>query len=365
MIAVSPRSGGRPSFAASASVPPAEPGAWVRLPQGEPLLVVLVDAEEEFDWRHFSSDCVSVRNIAEQYRAQRLFERFGCRPTYLVDFAVASQPQGYQPLRDYLESGRCGIGAQLHPWVTPPLTEDICARNSFAGNLPAAVEFQKIARLTDEIETNLGCRPILYRAGRYGTGAHSVTSLIDLGYRMECSVVPFTSFAAGGGPDYRRFGVAPYWLDRDRTLMELPLTCALIGRWAGADPSPFSTLVCGALARYLHVPGLLARFGLINRVRLSPEGFSLEEAKALTLALLSRGQRLFHLTYHSSSLLPGGSPYVRTERDRDLFLGWIEAYLDFFLGEIAGRPATPEEIYALARSGETRDSVSEAGRGGG
>ena len=55
--------------------------------------------------------------------------------------------------------------------------------------------------LTEAIEANFGQRPIVYKAGRYGVGPATTTLLEDLGYAVDCSVVPHWSFAADGGPD--------------------------------------------------------------------------------------------------------------------------------------------------------------------
>lgn len=325
---------------------PAEPMVEARLEWARPALMVLIDAEEEFDWGRFSADSASVANIAAQGPAQRLFERHACRPTYLVDYPVASQDAAFRPLAEWRADGLCGIGAQLHAWVTPPHEERVSARNSFAGNLPAALEAAKLERLTETIAHNFGAPPTIYRAGRYGTGPNTVPLLLRLGYRMDCSVLPVTDFSAIGGPDYSRFRHRPFWLDHDRTLLELPLTCAFIGRLAGMA-APVS--LYGALGRRLRVPGILSRLGLLDRVRLSPEGQTLDEAKALTRALLAGGDRLLALTYHSSSLLPGGSPYVRDRRDLSAFLGWLEAYLEFFFGQLGGQAVTPDQVYDAAR----------------
>jgi hypothetical protein len=43
------------------------------------------------------------------------------------------------------------------------------------------------------------------------------------------------------------------------------------------------------------------------------------------------------LTYHSPSLEPGSTPYVRTAADLTHFLAWLEEFYDFFITEIGGR----------------------------
>jgi hypothetical protein len=84
-------------------------------------------------------------------------------------------------------------------------------------------------------------------------------------------------------------------------------------------------------------------------VFLSPEGTPISEAKALTRFLVAAGHRVFTLGYHSTSLNPGSNPYVRNAADLRRFLGWLDAYLEFFFREIGGTPASPEAIYQEAR----------------
>jgi hypothetical protein len=99
----------------------------------------------------------------------------------------------------------------------------------------------------------------------------------------------------------------------------------------------------------LHVPGVLARLHLLDRVTLTPEGVTYSEQRRLTRALLASGHRVFSLTYHSPSLAPGNTPYVRTEADLRAFLHRIEQYLDFFMTEIGGVAKTPLEVRDLAK----------------
>src|SRR5258708_23509882 len=84
------------------------------LASGRPILIVAVDTEAEFDWRGpFLRTHTSVRNLRNQRMAQEVFDGFGVRPVYLVDYAVAAQSEGYMPLREIVQSGRCEIGAHL------------------------------------------------------------------------------------------------------------------------------------------------------------------------------------------------------------------------------------------------------------
>src|SRR5712672_2858975 len=83
-----------------------------------PLLLVVVDTEEEFDWSApFSAEQHSVSSLRRIHLCQSLFERFAVRPTYVVVYPIARREHACRVLRELAEAGRCVIGSQLHPWV--------------------------------------------------------------------------------------------------------------------------------------------------------------------------------------------------------------------------------------------------------
>lgn len=314
----------------------------------QPLLVVIVDAEAEFDWNEpFSRSGTGVSAVRHQVRAHRIFDRYAIRPTYVVDYAVSSQPDGYLPLRDLYEDGRCEIGTHLQPWHNPPFIEDLTPRNSYPGNLPVAVEREKLKRLTGMIETNFRVNPTIYKAGRYGLGPATAALLDELGYRIDASVLPGWDLRHKHGPDFSRCGARPFWFGPHGRLLELPLTAGYTGLLAGQARRLYP-LATKPAVRHLHLTGILARCRLLDRVVLTPEGVKFDEQKRLTEALMARGHRVFSYTYHSPSLAPGHTPYVRSAADLDAFLGRMERYFDYFIGHLGGRAATPLEIHAQA-----------------
>ena len=327
-----------------------------------PRLVVIVDAEEEFDWdAPFSRANRSVKTIAAQFHAQRIFEKFGVTPSYAVDYPVASQEDGFKPLRELMQSGACNIGAQLHPWVTPPHEELVCERNSFAGNLPAELERRKLEQLTEIIEQNFGIPPKLYRAGRYGAGSATTAILEDLGYEVDCSVLPGQP-AGAQGPDYTGGIARPYWLNtKHNRVLEIPVTVATVGL-AGRFGEGLYGQFASPLGRALKIPAVLARLRIMERIRLTPEGTTLEEAKRLTRRMLRAGQKVFAVSYHTPSLMPGNTQYVRDERELQRFLGWLEGYLEFFLGELHGEASTPLAIRDWALSLDGIEGVHQRDR---
>ena len=310
----------------------------------KPKLLVLVDTEEEFDWsRPISRANVGTRSIAAQQRAHRIFERFGIRPTYVIDYPVAED--GFRPLYELFQDGLCDIGAHLHPWVNPPHDEDVSGFNSFPGNLPDTLEREKLFRLTTMIEDRFGFHPTIYKAGRYGVGAATTSVLTSLNYEIDASVVPESDFRSEDGPDFRACGAKPYWFGPGQDLLEIPMSVGFTGLLCQAGNRAYRKLR-SKIGMACHLPGVLARLRLFERIRLTPEGQTFEELKRLTATMIGSGHRVFSFTYHSPSLEPGHTPYVRNQDELDRFLDCCERYFDYFIHGLGGEAATPFQIKA-------------------
>jgi hypothetical protein len=307
-----------------------------------PLLLVIVDTEEEFDWdAPFSPSNTSCRAMRSIERVQAVLDRFGVRPTYVVDYPVATVPDGYEPLLDVFRDGRCAVGAHLHPWVNPPHVEPMSSATSFGCNLEPALEREKIRRLRAVIAERFGVVPRVYKAGRYGLGAASVDTVRALGFDVDASINPHWDYAVYGGPSFVAFDARPFWFEGEPALLEVPCSSGFVGAAGPLAPRLHRWALTPALGR-LRMPGILSRLGLANRLMLSPEGFALDEMIRLADALLARGVRVLTLSYHSPSAEVGHTPYVRSDRDLDEFLGRVEGFLEHFFGRLGGRTTTHE-----------------------
>jgi hypothetical protein len=311
-----------------------------------PELLIVVDTEEEFDWSApFSRESVATRSIPAQARAHEIYDRFGIAPTYVVDYPVATDPEAVAFLGRLKAEGKAEIGAHLHPWVTPPHVEEVTTRNSYHCNLPPDLERAKIEAITAAIEAGFGARPTVFKAGRYGYGPNTQAALIALGYTVDCSLVPHTDLSADGGPDFRGRPDGPHWLDEPAGLLEIPLTVGFLGALPGLGER-IDWLFDHLSAEKLRLPGALARSGIVARSRLTPEGTPADEQCRLIEAMVARGHRTFSLTYHSPSLAPGHTPYVRDEADLARFLADIETVLTFFRDEVGGGFTTAARVRA-------------------
>ncbi len=288
--------------------------------------LLTVDTEEEFDWsRPIRREGYTLHSVARLARFQEFCEGAGVVPVYLVDFPVATSPTARAALCNAVAQGKAEIGVQLHPWVNPPHDEDVTEANSFAGNLPATLEREKFRRLRSTIEDGFGTTPLIYRAGRYGLGPGTADMLIEHGMAIDTSVRSRFDYSAVGGPDYRDHPVSPWWVDPDQRLMELPLTTVYWGLLRQFGPKLYPMMW-----RMPQLRGLLAKTGLLERIPLTPEGITLEEAiRGIDIAL-DEGLAVLVFAFHSPSLAPGFTPYVSSEADLDAFYDWwrgVFAYL--------------------------------------
>jgi len=243
-------------------------GHAAHLPDGAPLLQIIVDTEEEFDWSQpFDRRNVGVTAIEAQGLAQRLFAPYGLCPTYMVDFPVACSSAASRVLKSFLDAGQCRIGAHLHPWVNPPFDEEVNDVNSYPGNLPAGLEAAKLRALTEAIATAFSQRPTWYKAGRYGVGRNTAAILRQLGYRIDLSVLPHTDLRPRHGPDFRRCPDRPYWIGED--LLEIPLSRGFSGLASRSGAQLYGMSEQG-WGRQLRLGGLLSKTRLLERATLTP-----------------------------------------------------------------------------------------------
>lgn len=312
-----------------------------------PVLMVVIDTEEEFDWHQpFDRSKTSVESMRHIGRVQDIFDEFGIRPIYVIDYPIASQETGYRLLREFAESGRAQIGAHLHPWVSPPFDEEVNSYNSYPGNLAEELEERKLAHLAETIEENLGARPTIYKAGRYGFGPNTSRVLERQGFRVDLSPCAGFDLSGDGGPDWSEFPPAAYRFGESGELVGFPTTGAYVGWLSGLAPALYRASLRPPL-RWVRTPGILSRLGALDRLMLSPEGYTLDHMRRITRSLLANGPQILTFSLHSPSVEPGHTPYVRSESELKDFLALCRQYFEFFLGDLGGATMGAMELRDL------------------
>ena len=308
---------------------------------------ISIDTEED-DWGPATRNNTTL-NIREIPRLQRLFERIGARTTFFVTYQVARDPTAAAIIRDTVASESVEVGAHLHPWNTPPVEgrEEQC---SMLWRYPQDSQARKIGRLKQIIRENIHVEPTAFRAGRFGLGNATLGALEQAGFRVDSSVTPLLSWREYGGPSFLRAPLRVYRPSAadlcvpasDGKLIEVPLTAGFT-RFRQSHWKALAKSLYGRFAQRMHLPGLVNHALDLRRVFLSPETDTVPDMLAASRRIIDEGGRHLHMFFHSNSLVPGLTPFVRTTKDLEEMYASIERFFDGLSAITRVEPRTVSE----------------------
>lgn len=296
-----------------------------------PKFLITVDTEGDDLWSRPRT--ITTRNAGFLPRFQSLCGSYGLKPTYLVNYEMAISPVFREFGRHLLARQAAEIGMHLHAWNTPPLvplTPDDLLFQPYLIEYPESVLRQKVALMTDLLEATFGVKMISHRAGRWSFDETYARTLVGCGYRVDCSVTPFVSWAehrgdphGRGGTDFSQFPSEPYFIDLDAVsrpgdspLLEIPMTIV-----------PFARLVPDWLRA--RVNGLRLGRRIMNRflppVRwLRPDRRNRDALVGLLRRAVREQRFCIEFMVHSSELMPGGSPLFPRREDVERLYARLE-----------------------------------------
>jgi len=302
-------------------------------------VIITIDTEADNQWERLGD--LTTANIDYLPRFQELCNRYALKTTYLCSYEVVASPQFDKVIAAYEHQGMAEVGAHLHPWSNPPYEDDPftgTGKHAYPSELPVGIFRRKMEALTEIIHSRIGRPPRSYRAGRWGFCASHIPVLLDLGYEADCSVTPLVSWrghpgAKEGGPDFRGAPAAPYFLDiadvcrrGDSRLLEVPVTILHTSRAMAS-----TTLRSIFAARRKGFP-----CKVLNKIfKLDPQWFrpyphmSAGRLKDVYRAARKRGLPVVEMMFHSSELMPGGSPYTPTEESVEQLYEKLESIFDY------------------------------------
>ncbi len=297
-------------------------------------LLITIDTEED-NWSRYRTIENPVENIERIEKLQTLFDRYGVKPTYLLSYPVATNPRSVAILNSIQVEGHCEIGSHCHPWNTPPFDEEINEQNSMLCNLPEELQYEKLKSLHEVICHNFGTPPVSFRAGRWGFNTEVARSLTRLGYRTESSVTPYCDWGEYRGPDFSTHDPQPFRFNPESlspqaggSLLQIPASIGFLQQnfqFCHRLSQQFET----SFYNKMHIKGILRRLGLLNKVWLSPEHADAATMIKFAQRMMKKNYPCLNMTFHSTSLLAGLSPFVTTEQDEIRFLQRIERFLKF------------------------------------
>lgn len=287
-----------------------------------PAFLITIDTEGDNLWSRPLD--VTTENARFLPRFQQLCESWGLKPTYLVDYDMARSGAFIEFAADAEQRGCAEIGMHLHPWNTPPydsLTSDDLHYQPYLIEYPSSAIRDKVALMTDLLQTTFGVEMRSHRAGRWAFNEQYAQVLIDQGYSVDCSVTPHVSWASqlgdpagNGGVDYRGFPGAAYFVDTAdisrpgrSSLLEIPMSI----RPCRSSIVMQTRRLCGEealLSRALD--RFVPRYTWFRPKRDNLSGM----LDVLRWVKHQRGDYV-EFMLHSSEFMPGGSPTFVTEND--------------------------------------------------
>ncbi|WP_339909752.1 polysaccharide deacetylase family protein [Symmachiella dynata] len=312
-------------------------------------LLITIDTEEEGLWGgQYRTTGNTVENVcAGVGRFQELCDRFQIPPTYVIDAPVVNDADCVDLLRKIQDDGRGEIGTHVHPWCNPPQDSYWDKQTSFLCNLPEKLQREKIVWLTDEIEKQFGRRPTSFRAGRYGLDIVGARILRELGYTVDSSVIPFSNWSSEGGPNFEYAPHTPYFVgdrglcERCETgsLLEVPVSVGF-NRPDFQRAQSIRNFAMLPWLRRMRSVGILDRLGIVRRIKFSPEQARAQDMKQLIDAYLAGGAPVMVMLFHSTSLVAGQSPYVKTAERLEEFFADLAEVFEYCLTQRGMVPAT-------------------------
>lgn len=294
------------------------------------LFVITIDVEPDcrYDWKYSSP--LTFKGVSEgiSKRLHPLFNKHHFPPTYLINNVVLEDEASCRIFRNL--PGTFELGTHLHPEFIAPEKKifDYAGKKGEANCcfLSPDVEFAKIENITKLFEERFQYSPLSFRAGRFSAGPNTIKSIESLGYHVDTSVTPHVNWndrTREQPVDFSSFPEQPYFIkagsmreqDLNGRILQVPVTI-----------SERKVSLLKELKR--------TYFGLrhtIMRKRplwLRPVFSTFDNFASIINEYSYRYQAneliVFNMMFHNVEVMPGLSPYTRTEADCTKYLNSLE-----------------------------------------
>ena len=178
--------------------------------------------------------------------------------------------------------------------------------------------------------------PVSFRAGRWGFSPAVARCLEKLNYKVDTSVSPFVDWREYQGVDFSDYPLNAYRFDPNDikkqetagSLVQVPVT---IGYLQG-DPYKSHAIaekIRSGLFKKMRVHSIVSRLGLFNKIWLSPEQSTSREMINISNAFVKEGRSHLNMTFHSTSLMHGLTPFNRNNAEEKKLFQRIEDCLKY------------------------------------
>ncbi len=300
-------------------------------------LVISIDVEEEGLFSGRYAQTAPVSNVEWLRGLEFVSKDLGIPLTLLADYPVYADAAARETLLFWQQEHGAELGAHLHHWTTPPFeplpgpgpATVLATAPARCKQIPVELLRRKLESLVEIMQRETGTSPRSFRMGRFDFAPVLQDLLPDCGMRVDSSLVPLR--AMPNGPDH--FLVPPDPRALTPRLWETPVTMVPLVR--------NSPQLAYALARRLPFDArnrFLKLFRLTCALGIHPLWHPSATMRRAVRLHHARGGQVLNMFLHSSELMPGGCPKIRTEDDARRLLEKIRTFLVWLLDqyEISG-----------------------------
>jgi len=306
------------------------------------FLAVTIDCECDKGARWRSQTPLRFEGVREGVgrRLAPLFRELRAKPTYLLSPEVFRDAESVEVFAN--QGTDAELGTHLHGEYAEPGAFDPVVTSAFQRDYPPELEAAKLSSLTATFRSAFGRSPRAFRAGRFGVGPATFGLLESLGYAADSSVTPFVSWERSGarGLSFRGAPTQPYHPSRDPGVRGVSPRAGPgvrgVSPRAGPGVRGVSTLIEVPVTIRPHwlsrVPGLgrLAPPRWLRPTHTSGEGMVGVAKEEIRAARRTSGAPIvLNAMFHNVEVIPGASPYARTEREARTILNRLRALLEF------------------------------------
>ncbi len=322
-------------------------------------LAVTIDVEEEGLFSgHYEPGQSSVSNVSALTLLDPLFREWGIRPTLLVSYQVARHQPHNELIMQLCSKWKGEIGAHLHPWNTPPLAASSKGKLVSSETISREILTAKLKTLIDAVSA-MGVDPHSFRMGRFNMGPKMFSILEETQIRVDSSIAP--TRRQFGGPAHLLAPADPYFPDPadpsspgESRILEVPLTIVPLIPKLGASLERLE------MAHLLPPSWVSWFFKYLGSIPVQPAWTGLSRLKAGTNLHRRRGGSVVTIFFHSSELMPAGSPHHPTEAHVKGFLDRLSRFFSWLYREMSIESLTLSELCGLYQQGPL-SANSEAG----
>lgn len=308
--------------------------------------IITIDTEGDnlWEWKH--GEPVTTENVKYLRRFQDLCDIYGFKPVWLTNYEMISDPAYVDFITKVEESETGELGMHLHAWSTPPEYE-LNVKETGAPYLieyPQDIMEQKIAAMTERLRSRTGITPVTHRAGRWAMNSAYFALLKKYGYRIDCSVTPHEDWTGhvgatkgSAGSNYADSPEEAYWIDSEKTVLEVPLTVRRTHQFFVPD-----RLTPRKLA------GSVKRAVKGENIWLRPGHSSDRQMRFLIDQIAESQSDYLMFMLHSSEFMPGGSPNFKTAESIEALFDTIRQLFGQIAREFEG--ITLREYYKKRQS---------------